>query len=1131
MKKNFQNLVPLNKPGIKKLLLTMKLTLMIIFLSVLQVSANVYSQVFISLDAKGQTIREVLKSIEDQSKIRFFYSEDLLMMNDKMDIKADNENVLQVLNDIFSKSPLTYKAYDNNLIVIAPKELLQQQKVTGTITDSKTREPLIGVSIVVEGTTQGALTDTKGQFSIQVPGPASKLVFSFIGYESQKIEVGAKVLIDVALVPVTVSLEEVVVIGYGTQKKRDVTGSIASVSSKQLEKTKVSSIDQSIQGMASGVLVTQSNGNPGAPPAVQIRGASRFGSNEPLYVVDGVIIQGNLERYPQQPGGGYNPLAGINPDDIASIEVLKDAGAAAIYGARAGNGVIIVTTKKGKPGKLQVTLDASYGTQTVIKKLDIMNTTQNFQFSERQNGYKNIYDNPDSLTYEGIPYQKINTNWQDVILKNAPIQNFTLGISGGNESATYNISLGYLNQDGILIQSGFKRYTLRSVTDFKISKRISIGESINLSRGSQEDNSKQGVHFGYFGGTVFTPPFLSPYTTDPSYTGGYNGGTVWMGQLGSPLSLLLNSILDQRDRLLSNTNARIEIFNGLTYKLNIGLDLGSTLHETYTPAHYNGANASAVLSGLSEYSIYDRNILIENTLSYTRDFGKNHFDAVIGISQQKDNYHLYQVSTTIDNNIQTSFDAGSNGNKIIGGKKSDYLMSSQFGRINYNYAGKYLFSATLRRDGSSRFGPDKRWGVFPAFSAGWRISQESFLANVPLINDLKLYGSWGELGNDNVGNYLYSSTVQGAWPDPQGRTGGLIAYPFGDVLYNGQAPVQFGNSILQWESTKTTNFGLSGAILQNKISFEMEYYVKKTANLLLSSLPVPPSVGLIGAASNSATVRNKGMDFSLRYDGNAGAFNFSVTGNLSLYLENKILSLGDFNPTPIYGGNTATSNIGAFVTKSDIGGHVGDFYGLKFLGIWQEGDTAGIYRQPGAQPGDCKFAVGADGQLKPQVIGNPNPDYSFGVTLAVEYKGIDLSVFIQGVQGNDVYNSRLKVPGPYLTKFLDCWTPENKSNTLPRARSTYGRNYDISSFYIEDGSYTRIKNVQLGYTLPASILNRVKISKLRVYLTAQNLFTFTKYSGYDPELGEFSGRNVDRGIDIMSYPNSKEYRMGVQVTF
>jgi TonB-linked SusC/RagA family outer membrane protein len=1141
MKKNKTSLYRESFIPIRKYLRIMKLTFIFILLGLMSYASVTYSQsARLTFESKNATVESVFKQIEALTEYKFAYNSTKLDVDKKISLKVENQTIDAILNKILGSANFQYKIVDRYIIITDENlentnsmgNITQQQKaVSGKVSDSS-GGTLPGVSVVVKGTTTGTITDADGNYSLSnIPSDAT-LVFSFVGMKAQEMKIAGKTTLNVMLVDETVRIDEVVAVGYGVQKKRDITGSIASISKDNIEKSNVTSLDQVLQGKAAGVMVTQSSGQPGAPPAVQIRGAGRFGSTEPLYIIDNVIIQGNGDRQQGQSGGSSNPLSGINTSDIQSIEVLKDAGAAAIYGARAGNGVVIITTKKGVQGKMQISFDSYMGTQSLQKKLDMLNSNQFFDYFKESTLNVHPKDTPEN--------RAINTDWQNYIFKNAPIQNYSLNISGGNESTTYSISGGYLKQDGIMLASGFERYTLRSNNDFKISKHIKVGLSLNLSRTSQQVNDDNGFHYSYLQKALEMPPYITPYSIDPKFTDGYNGPVNDdKVQLPSVFNVLFNDLNDQSNRLISDVYAQIDILKGLTYKFNLGLDLGAGLSDQRTPIHYNGDYQSSDVATLSQNTRFSKGILIENTLNYLKEIDKHNFNVVIGVSQQKNSSNFYYMSTTLDNNIQRSFDAGSNGNITMGGNSSEYLMRSQFGRMSYNYDGKYLFSATIRRDGSSRFGPDNRWGIFPAFSLGWRIKNENFLSNVSLISDLKIFGSWGRLGNDVIGNYQYANNVVGSYTDGNGTN--LIVYPFGgssDILYGGKVPVQAGNDKLRWESTQSTNVGFTGSLFQNRVTFEAEYYAKKTNDLLIASIPVPNSVGVKGPASNAASILNKGMDYSLGYRGNVGEFKYSLVGNLSLYLENKVLSLGAI-PSPIYGGNNATDTNSTYVTKTEVGGPVGAFYGYKMVGIWQEGESSLMnQQQPGAVAGDIRYAVGKDGNPMQQQIGNPNPDYSFGLTLSGEYKGFDFSVFFQGVQGNDVYNavaSKVGLAGGSAyynstTRMLNAWTPENKSNTQPRALYS-SSNYQVSSYFVEDGSYVRIKNLQLGYSLPQYLLKNLKISKLRLYISANNLHTFTKYSGYDPELGGYSGKNTDRGIDILSYPGSRDFMVGVQLGF
>jgi len=1149
-----------NRKFFARIFMVMKITLFFFFVAIGSVFADsTYSQnAFFSIKLNNATVQQVFDEIQKKSEFIIFYKDNQVDLNHRANIDAVDATVNQVLDQTLKGTNLGYKIIDRQIVIlpsetkVSPEVVVsltnseQKKEISGTVKDSQGRT-LPGVSVIVKGTTIGIVTDANGKFTLSVPKDAKTLVFSFIGMKTQEIAITAKTSVDLVMEEETVGLNEVVAIGYGTQKKRDVTGSISSISAQDILKTKIVSVDQALQGNASGVMVTQSSGQPGAAVSVLIRGAGRFGTSEPLYIIDGVIIEGNNSVQFVGQGGGrgsFNPLAGLNPDDILSMEVLKDAGSSAIYGARAGNGVIIITTKQGQKGKTKVSFDSYYGAQTVLKQVPILNTTEFFQYHKQLYGTAHPYDNASLVNFEGTPYKNVNTNWQDYVFKSAPIQNHTLNISGGNDFATYSISGGYFDQEGILLASYLKRYTLRSSTQFNVSKRIKAGLTLNLSRSSQRNNDDTGNWFSPLQGYMAMVPFLTPYTKDPQYYHGWNGAKLDMNaRQASPFGSLAAEYKDQRNRLISNAYTEIEIFKGLKYKLNIGLDLNSNNNHSWNPSIWTGGYMfdPAGKAYLNEASSTTNGILIENTISYAKEIGKHSISAVAGISQQKNVGDNYNMGTTLLNNVQRSFDAGAGSpDKTVGGSLYEYLLRSQFGRLNYNYDGKYMLSATVRRDGSSRFGPDHRWGVFPAFSAGWRISKENFLSNVSFLSDMKLYGSWGQLGNDGIGNYKYAASLQGT------NASWWNGYAFGDgsinQWQNGLSSVSLPNPTLKWEATQSTNIGITSSFLDNKLTLEVEYYVKKTKDLLVNSIPMPQSIGVGGPASNAASILNKGMDLSLGYNAKSGDFNFSIKGNLSLYLKNEVVSLGDVNPSPIFGGNTATDNGALFVTKSDIGHPVGSFWGYKMLGIWQEADYADVtgrgkvMRKLGVQPGDVRFDYSSkDTTITQQFIGNPNPKFSFGLTFSAEFKGIDLSVFVMGVQGNDIFSywdKKLKNNdfSNYNAWVLGAWTPQNMSNTVPQPNGA-SVNIAPSSMYIQDGSYVRIKNIQLGYSLPKSVLSKLGIEKLRVYVTGQNLFTFTNYEGFDPELGGYTGYNTDRGIDTRNYPGNKTILFGIQLGF
>ena len=1010
----------------------------------------------------------------------------------------------------------------------------QEIEVSGKVTAKNDGSPIPGVSVVIQGTKTGVATNSDGKFSLRVP-KGSILVFTQIGLATQTFTVTDSQPISIAMIDDIGALSEVVVVGYGTQKKSVVTGAISQVKSSDLENMPVMRIEQSLQGRTSGLTITTSSGQPGDGATLRIRGTTSINNSDALYIVDGVQI-----------GGGIDFL---NQADIESIEVLKDAASAAIYGSRAANGVVIVTTKKGsKNGKMSVNYNTYLGTQAPSRKLDLLNATQ----------YATLYNeaqlaaNPTAAPRFANPAQLgVGTDWQAAVFNNsANIQNHELNISGGNEKSTYFSSFGYFDQDGIVATSNskFKRFTARFNSEHQITNSIKFGQTIGYTRINSVGVSTNTEYGSPLNRAINIDPITPIVETDPLQYNLplYTGNPVVRNSQGLPYGIssyaqseILNPVAalavaqgrSWSDKVVGNAFVEAEIINGLKIRSQGGVDLAFWGGDGFTPIYYlNSINQTTITS-------YNRTInrglfwSLENTLSYSKAIDKHNFTALLGYSAQKNRGETQggtkegiPVSNIKDASLQFPVPRA---NDVYYGGEYLNTLNSMFGRLTYDYNEKYLFTGIVRRDGSSRFGPNNKYGYFPSASVGWVASKEDFFPEGNAVNFLKFRGSYGVTGNDNIGDFRYLSTVSGGRNYTLGTSAGLN---------NGVSPDALSNPDLKWEETSQLNIGLDATLFSN-FTLTADWYHKKTSGMLLQ-IAVPGYVGNSGPIGNIADLSNKGFELELGYNKKLGDFSFRVAANGSL-LKNNIDFLGD--DKEFLGGQTVTPQ-GLEVTRTVLGHAIGSFYGFRSDGLFQNQQQVSDYKnaaggliQPGAKPGDIKFRdLNGDGIISDndrEIIGDPTPDFTYGLTLSANYKGFDMVVLGQGIAGNQIFNAirRFDLPtANYSTAILNRWVGEGTSNVTPRLTlQDDNKNYSrVSSLFIEDGSYFRIKTLQIGYTLPTTLVKKTGLNKIRFYAMANNLVTLTKYTGYDPEIGGGS-YGVDRGF----YPQARTFFAGINVGF
>ena len=1001
----------------------------------------------------------------------------------------------------------------------------QQQTVRGQIKSALTGETLVGVTVLEVGTTNGTFTDQNGEFSITVEGPESTLQFSYVGFLTETIMVGDQTRLDFDMIEDIRAMDEVVVVGYGVQRKSDLTGSVESVSSVEMQKLAVPSVAEALQGRASGVFVTRGSGQPGENASIYIRGPGSVNQTEPLWIIDGL------------PSSAGNHL---QVSDIESMEILKDASAAAIYGSRAANGVIIVTTKRGKKGKPTINFTSTYGIAQPLGLPDLVNSRDfaTLRHESYRNGnfipglnqvYTNIVENPDSV----LP---ISTDWMDVLYKNGSTQNYVLDFSGGTENSNYYTSLGYFVEDGTYINTSFERISGSLNSDHTINNWIKVGQSLTLSQTKRENKHMSTA------ASLRVNPFMevlmdtAPHPYTPYGVLGTEYGFVGPNPYG------VEDIHDQADiwyRARGNMYVNVEPIQGLNWRTTFGGAIEMRENEHYTERYDLGHTLARDFDRLLIEQENRFSYTGNSVLNYQFSVNNHNIEAMVGTEFQSlrgDYYTLrgddFRDGLIIFNNSELS------SRLLQGNKVNPERWFSQFGRINYGFDNKYLFTFNIRRDGSSVFPADERHGIFPSFSAGWRITEESFMDNLAPLMDLKFRFGYGSVGNATLSPFDYLTQY----------SSDNVYYVFGGNLQTGLLPSVFGSGILSWESVNTTNFGIDLFLLDYRLSITNDFYIKDTRDMLIR-VDIPPTMGMgtnATTAVNAGNIRNIGNDLSMQFRDQVGDLYYNIGGNLS-FNTHKVMDLID-----------QEINAGNLMQFKTIEGQPMSYYeGYIVEGIWQEDEIDDIIEflmdngrlsSPEAYntnnytaPGDFKYKdVNGDGLLDENDrvnIGNPWPKMVYGLNLGAEFRGFDFTAFFQGVYGNDLYHLNKRVTdnltGDYSFSYnaFDRWTPENPNNSQPRI--VYGDpNENLStssSYFVESGSYLRLKNLQLGYTLPAQLLPQLDIEKLRIYVSGQNLLTFTNYTGMDPEIS--SGGNTSRVLDQGMYPQSRTFLLGLQLTF
>jgi TonB-linked SusC/RagA family outer membrane protein len=1074
-------------------------------------------EIFISVELQQASLIEVFNQIESKSEFTFSYEKKDIDENVKIDLTSGRVSVADILKEVSRVARLTFKQINNNINVRKANsgdrqsfriELLQPFTITGRVTSGSDNTGLPGVTVMEKGTDNGTVTNINGEYTINVTEEDAVLVFSFVGFTTQEVPVEGRTEIDVALVEDVKALEEVVVVGYGTETRANLTSAVASVKQENIEKYATGNVGDAIQGQMAGVEVTSNSGQPGSGVDIKIRGTSSLGNNNPLYLIDGVP----------------SDINNISPNDIESIEVLKDGASAAIYGSRAANGVVLITTKRARAGEFRLNLNGYFGIESLANKIPVMNAEQHVRSMNQayvNDGQEPFYSNSPESYGKG-------TDWSDEFYSTAPVQNINLNFAGGSETAKINTSLDYFDQEGIALNTGFKRLSARINSEFKRGK-FTFTENMNAFI-SRTDNTNNNAVWR----VLEMPPTVPIY--NPDNEGGYGGTYGDMFDIMSPVAAQnLMTNYTKNDFVRGNFTINYEPINNLKIKLNTGGSFNNGYNSNHIKTYELGTLQNP-LSSLSENRNRNINWLVEGTADYEIDLNKQNFKFLVGVSAQKDSYrNTYGYGRGLPNNEITVLGATTQ-DMSVGGTEWNHTLASQFGRLSYNFDDRYLASATIRRDGSSRFAADNRWGVFPSVSLGWRVANEAFFPQDGFFSDFKVRASYGELGNQEIGNYAFSALINSSHH-----------YPFGvdQSLNFGATQMNLASPSIKWETNVSKNIGIDLSMLQNTLSFTFDYFENNSKDLLVR-VPIPMTNGSnLNPYQNIGEIRNRGFELNANWIKDIGDFQMALSGNLSS-VNNKVLRLGSGEQT-IWSG--APYHLAENTTLTQEGGEVAAFHLIQTAGIFQSqeeidnytytdpsGNTSQI--QPSAVPGDIRFVdANNDGVIDAEDrvwSGSAMPDFTYGFNVELNWKNFDLSASFYGTEGNKIYNgTAYTIEGManftnMSTVLLNAWTEENPSDIPRLTRLDPNRNGRTSSDrFLEDGSYFRLRNLQLGYTVPSDFLEKMKVDRLRIYLAGQNLFTITDYTGYNPDI--YSGL-LNRGVDTGIYPYSKTFRIGLQVS-
>jgi TonB-linked SusC/RagA family outer membrane protein len=1117
----------------------MKITTLIILVASLQVSAKGYSQK-ISLNLKNSAVQQIFKEIEKQSGYSFIYAKEQADKFQAKDFRIENVELATALNLLLKDTKFTYNFSGKN-IVLTEKSITSLDNlstllavpftVTGKVLTEEGK-PIEGVTVRIKNSTKGTSTKMDGSFSIEIPSSSSFLVFSYVGMESVEVKVSNATTLKITLKDKVSMLEDFVLIGYQSVKKSDLTGAVSQLKSDGVVEKPVTSVEQLIQGRVSGVQVQSANGAPGGGLSIVIRGGNSTSSNQPLYVIDGYPVDagngdlqtgGNNQAVATPPA---NPMANLNPNEIESIEILKDASSTAIYGSRGANGVVLITTKRGKKGTDKLEFNYRTDVFNIRKKLNVLGSVDFLSYANEAAVNGGVAKPYDSLSIVNL--SQISHNWQDEIFQQGITHDYQLGLSGGEGKTNYSIIGNYTNSDGIIKNSDFSRGGIRVNFDREISSKFKIGVNVNGSK-STTHLGVNGISTGLTSSNViasalYSLPFINPLNS---------GGNIDQSIDANPYTLI-NLLKDVYSNTVffSNMTATYQVDKYLSLKSNMGGNFSQSLRQTYYP---KGTYVGTQSNGYAYQNQDSRfNYLGEFTLNYKRSFKDNNINAVLGHTYQKWNLDGLAASASNfpnDNLGYYSFQMAQSYGQTVTAHQ-EWSLASFLGRINYGFKDRYLLTLTGRSDGASRLAPGHKWAFFPSAAIGWNINNEPFMKSVNWVNTLKLRASYGLSGNQSV---AIGSTEQFLTND---------AAVIGGAISRGYILNNIANPLLGWENTRQVNIGTEIGVFNNRINVEINLYKKNTDNLLIT-LPITTVSGFSSLTTNAGQVENKGIEFDLKARILQKKFKWTFGGNLSIN-RNKMTDMGPlgkdgaiFGPSYLSSGSLLSQPI--HITS--LGNPIGSFYGYKINGIYQNAtDVANGPEKNTAKPGDFKFVdINGDGIITAAdrtIIGNPNPNFIFGVNNDFEYKGLTLSIFVQGSIGNQIanlnrYRSDALTGNIYnisQSAYNGRWTGEGTSNYYPRARWTGGYfNSRFSDFIIEDGSYIRLKNLTLGYNIP---LGKLKVIKnARLFVTASNLVTITKYSGYDPEVNTNYNNPLTPGVDNGTYPQVKTFSTGINLKF
>jgi len=1098
-------------------------------------TAPTEKDIYVSVQASNNDkLSAVLNKISEHYEIAIIFDEEQVS-NLKVRAYSFDQPVDQLLQKVLTKTGLEFKKINDGTFVIKRSEVkpkpkvkvapqapkIEKIKISGVILDSDTREPLIGANIIEISTSQGTITDIDGSYELTVEEGAV-LEISYISYESKEVKVGGPGELNIYLSKSAKILDEVVVVGYGSQKKSDLTGAVSSIGVKELKQLPSTGLEQAIQGRSAGVFITQNSGAPGGAMSVRIRGTGSTLSAEPLYVVDGIPIvndnQGTSATFERDGGGQYsNALTTINPNDIESIEILKDASATAIYGARAANGVVIITTKKGTSGSQSISIDSYVGLQQLYKQIPVMDLRQYAGYVQDVGLGDNIEE------FEDLDLIGPGTNWQDVVFRDALMYNNQFSLSGGSEKTRFSFTAGIHKKNGIVEGSDFSRYSTKLNIDHSFTSKIRIGANILAARTKENvtfnDNSNGVIYTA-----LLTPPLVPARTLDGNFGAPPDGENIVL-QFDNPLANASEiDDVNRKSRLLGSIYTEINFTSWLKYRMELATDILYTNHNTFWPAFDRGTvSRKSRVRRNNNNSLYWLN---KHLLTFQKKFGENHDVTVLGgFEAQEGTYEwLSAARDNLPTNDLRELNLGDAGTQVVSGGAGHWALLSYFGRLNYGYAGKYLLTSTLRSDGSSRFGANNKYGLFPSVAFAWRASEEGFLQEVEKLSNMKFRIGYGAVGNQEIGLYSFASNL---------RSTNVV---IGNQLSTGFAPDNIANEDVKWESSVQFNLGLDLGLFNNRIEFVVDAYNKTSRDMLLPAI-LPATAGSLNPPFiNIGEMQNNGLEFTLNTQNLAGKVNWKTSANLS-FNRNEVVNLGSTG--------SLTGIIQRIpVTRTEEGLPIGQYFGHVAEGIFV--DLAEITEAPfqeiGTRPGDIRFKdINDDGVINDAdktFIGSPHPDFTFNIINDVAIGNFDFTIFIRGVQGNEVFNMLgrdISGTGAWHNQsidILDRWTPENPDGQVPRANGNDpNQNRRVSTRYVEDGSYIRLQNASIGYTMPKVFTTKYNISNVRVYISGQNLFTITEYSGYDPEIGSFNQNPLISGVDNGRFPVARSFTAGASINF